>query len=1041
MAAAAPPAVAALDDETRRKQLYDRQRYVVGAETQKKYGEMRVLVVGLSGTGCELVKDIVLTGIKHVTVVDNDVVTWGDLSSMFYAKPADVGKRRTDVLLPKLAELNRFVTVSAAADVTPALVEEHHVVCYVDHPTVKLQQANALAREKGARFISAESRGVCGCIFVDAGASHTVLDKNGEEIMSCIVTGIDKDGIVTLHDDKKPDIEVGDKVYFTGVQGPTVLNSADEKAPVLFTIKDAISPYAFKVGVPEGFAAQPDFFGQGAYMHQTKQPVVVSHKPLSEQVGAPELFFYSEVEEKFCASNELHTVFRAVHETGDAATAHLRLDAIVAAAAAIDKDVPADAVRALAWGFRGNLNPMACLIGALACQEILKVGSGKFTPFGQFFYCDSRELLTAAKAPFAPASKEEAKADATLSAFAADEFEPLGCRYDGQIVVIGRTASALLQKQRPFIIGAGALGCEHIKNVAMMGLGCGPEGRVTLTDMDTIELSNLSRQFLFRDRHIKTYKSVSAAEAAVEMNDAMRIDARTDKVARETEHIFNDKFWEETTMVLTALDAVPPRKYSDERCVYFGRPMFDSGTTGAKCNTLTVIPQLTENYGAQNDPVEQTIPLCTLKNKPTAIEHTIQWARDAFHGCFTSGPGDVNAYLTDPGFVAGLERDPGQKPSVFQNLVNMIGKKPADVEGCVRRGRGQFDEYFNLGIRQLLHNMPADMVDASGVPVWGGAKKAPGPIEFDATNAEHVDFVFAAARLCAETYGYDPAPISRALVAKVAGAVPAAVFVPKVVKYAMDEKEAKEDAAKKEAAATAAVDLTERDLPSRAAHQGLKMVPLEFEKDEDENNHILFITSCSNLRARNYGIPPVDFTKTKLIAGKIIPAMITTTAVATAFVGFEVLKYAAAHRRGLKDRTLYRNAFCNIAVPSVVLSEPGRSPEGCKYTTADGREIVFTMWDRVDVGDGSKDMTIGEVISTIESKYGLEICMMSTPAGQLVYNGMMTKPEKLKQSLRGRLEEILKKPLDEGTSTVTLILNASVNDEDVDVPSVRYRFR
>ena len=48
-------------------------------------------------------------------------------------------------------------------------------------------------------------------------------------------------------------------------------------------------------------------------------------------------------------------------------------------------------------------------------------------------------------------------------------------------------------------MGAGALGCEFIKNFALMGLGVGSSGQVTVTDDDVIEKSNLSRQFLFRD--------------------------------------------------------------------------------------------------------------------------------------------------------------------------------------------------------------------------------------------------------------------------------------------------------------------------------------------------------------------------------------------------------------------------------------------------------------------------------------------------------------------------------------------------------------
>lgn len=48
-----------------------------------------------------------------------------------------------------------------------------------------------------------------------------------------------------------------------------------------------------------------------------------------------------------------------------------------------------------------------------------------------------------------------------------------------------------------FQVGAGAIGCELMKNFAMIGLAAG-EGEVIVTDMDTIEKSNLNRQFLFR---------------------------------------------------------------------------------------------------------------------------------------------------------------------------------------------------------------------------------------------------------------------------------------------------------------------------------------------------------------------------------------------------------------------------------------------------------------------------------------------------------------------------------------------------------------
>jgi len=99
------------------------------------------------------------------------------------------------------------------------------------------------------------------------------------------------------------------------------------------------------------------------------------------------------------------------------------------------------------------------------------------------------------------------------------------------------------------------------------------------------------------------------------------------KVGPENEDFFNDDFWNKIDVVVCAVDNVKARQYIDNQCVWYEKPLFESGTLGTKCHSQIVIPHLTQSYNDIIDPPEETIPLCTLKNFPYQIEHTIQWAR------------------------------------------------------------------------------------------------------------------------------------------------------------------------------------------------------------------------------------------------------------------------------------------------------------------------------------------------------------------------------------------------------------------------------
>lgn len=85
-----------------------------------------------------------------------------------------------------------------------------------------------------------------------------------------------------------------------------------------------------------------------------------------------------------------------------------------------------------------------------------------------------------------------------------------------------------------------------------------------------------------------------------------------------------------------------------------------------------VIPHLTESYSSSQDPPEKSIPICTLKNFPNAIEHTLQWARDTFEGEFKGPIETANLYLTDPKFMERTLKLQGTQPVSLFFFLNIV---------------------------------------------------------------------------------------------------------------------------------------------------------------------------------------------------------------------------------------------------------------------------------------------------------------------------------------------------------------------------------
>lgn len=210
---------------------------------------------------------------------------------------------------------------------------------------------------------------------------------------------------------------------------------------------------------------------------------------------------------------------------------------------------------------------------------------------------------------------------------------------------------------------------------------------------------------------------------------------------------------------------------------------------------------------------------------------------------------------------------------------------------------------------------------------------------------------------------------------------------------------------------------------------GFKLHPVEFEKDDDTNYHIDFITAASNLRAENYKIELADRHKTKFIAGKIIPAIATTTALVTGLVILEFYKIVD----GKNKVEHFKNGFVNLALPFFGFSEPIES-EKAVYKGNNGEVAIDKLWDRFEVDN----ITLQELIHHFEEK-GLTITMLSSGVSLLYAN--FFGPAKLKDRYAMKLSELVahisKKPIPSHQKNVIFEICAEdQTGEDVEVPYI-----
>uniref|UniRef100_A0A8C3LZC5 Ubiquitin-like modifier-activating enzyme 6 n=1 Tax=Chrysolophus pictus TaxID=9089 RepID=A0A8C3LZC5_CHRPC len=988
-------------------------RYVLGDTAMQKMAQSHVFLSGVGGLGVEIAKNIILAGVKALTVHDTKQCTKWDLGTNFFIHEDDIisQRNRAEATLHHIAELNPYVHVAASTvpldeSTDLSFLKQYQCVILTEVSLSLQKKINDFchAQQPPIKFISADVYGICSRLFCDFGDEFEVLDTTGEEPKEIFISNITQSnpGIVTCLENHPHRLETGQFLTFREVNGMSCLNGSTHQITV-------VSPYSFSIG-------------------NTSDMEPYLHGGIAVQVKTPKMFYFVSVFVKasfFSAPLQIHVAMLALNhfEENFGRMPNIGDTYTLLFCSIFKPQVNGDLVKWLSRTAQGFLAPLAAAVGGVASQEVLKAVTGKFSPLQQWLYIDMLDIVI------------------PLEKMGSEEFLPRGDRYDALRACIGESLCQKLHDLNVFLVGCGAIGCEMLKNFALLGVGTGQDkGLVTITDPDLIEKSNLNRQFLFRPHHIQKPKSYTAAEATLNINPCLKIDSYINKVCPATENTYSDEFYTRQDVIVTALDNVEARRYIDSRCVANLRPLIDSGTMGTKGHTEVVVPHLTESYNSHRDPPEEEIPFCTLKSFPAAIEHTIQWARDKFESLFSHKPSLFNKFWqTYPSAEEVLQRiKSGESLEGCFHVIKTLSRRPRNWTQCVELARVKFEKYFSHKALQLLHSFPLDTRLKDGSLFWQSPKRPPFPVKFDFNDPLHYDFIVSAAKLFSTVYcvPFTEQVINTAVVflfhylnlfcTKCMYFIPLNTTHLQVVQT--DETARKPDhiPVSSEDERNAIFQLEKSILSNEALQNDLEMKPIAFEKDDDSNGHVDFITAASNLRAKMYNIEPADRFKTKRIAGKIIPAIATATAAVSGLVALELIKVVGGY-----PADAYKNCFLNLAIPIMVFTETAKVRR-----TEIRNGISFTIWDRWTIY-GKEDFTLLDFINAVREKYGIEPTMV-VQGVKMLYVPVM--PGHIKR-LKLTMQKLVKPSADKKYVDLTVSFAPETDgDEDLPGPPVRYYF-
>ena len=1004
--------------------LYSRQLPIYGKENMEKIYKLKIFIYGLKGIGIEIAKNLLLSGAKYLDIFDNNICEKRDMGNNFYLIEDDLNKRRDEACISKLKLLNCYAEINIYnGNNIIDDVKKYNLIIITEIMNLDvLNKININCRKNKIGFIYTLCLGLASSIFIDFGENHIIKDRDDSPKESKFIKRIIKENekLIFLIDNSEEE-----KNYFFkfGVFKKFGIKKIKKK------IKKIKKKKKKKIGIDEEIIIDFDIenYKGGGIIEEIEIPEIINYQSLEKKFEEPYNAKNLTRLDRSKKKNEefLHLSIIALHQYYKDNKSLPKIndmnDAGILISLAekifddlkkknyfwlkkIDKINRLYTERVSRWS-QCQLSPVCSFLGGIVAQEAFKL-TGKFIPFNQWFWFDFFEVI----------EDLPDNIDRNVN----------NSRYDDQIAIFGNEIHEKLKNLNIFLVGAGALGCEFLKNFSLNGISTSKNNfsKVTVTDNDIIEVSNLNRQFLFHEEDVTKSKSKCACEAVKKFNPDFNCEAFQLLLNENSENFFIEDFWMKQNYVFTAVDNISARNYIDEKCCFFSIPYIDSGTLGTIGSMNVFYPHKTICYRDMYVEKEKEIPFCTLKNFPSKFEHCIEWAKSKFYSIFEDNINKLNLILKKNNknlleidlneFEIKDEEKKFDEIIIIYNILRIYKERSIKkiLEFCIK----YYNKFFVENINELLKKYPLDFINEEGILFWSGNKRPPKIVKFNPDDNICLMFLNYTSKLLCKIFN---------------------------IKYGQNHLEDYLDSFNFE---ISFINDNTTDIKKKIIeilkniNENNEITPQIFDKDNEEDGHINIIYSISLIRARNYDIEELDIFQTKNIAGKIIPALSTTT---SSIVGLACIQLYLLVQKRVNS---LKCANINIGVNFYDCSYP----EKTRFYKDEENPLPnqlplkllsepFNIWDYIEI---KESLTAKELISILEKKYDIYIDFISCNQHRIIQPLLMDKDNPdFSMKIENLYEKYSKIKLNLNRKILELKISASKEDYSILIPPIKYIFK